>query len=66
MVGFIHPATTLQIQLIFWESNLYDAVSKKLIYSVQTKSFNPENSEKLAHEYGHLIINDMLKKEVLK
>ena len=49
----------------FWESNLYDASTKKLIYSVQTKSFNPDNSASLAHEYGQLIINDMIKQGVI-
>jgi hypothetical protein len=50
----------------FWESNLYDASSRKLVYSVQTKSFNPKNSEALAHEYGQLIISDMIQQKVLK
>lgn len=49
----------------FWESNLYDAASKKLIYSVQTKSFNPDNSQMLAHEYGQLIINNMVQQGVI-
>jgi len=50
----------------FWESNLYDASSKRLVYSVQTKSFNPANSQALAHEYGLLIIHNMLKQGVIK
>ena len=49
----------------FWESNLYDMSNQKLIYSVQTESFDPASSESLGHEYGHLIINDMLKKNVV-
>ncbi|QEC69132.1 hypothetical protein FRZ67_18100 [Panacibacter ginsenosidivorans] len=49
----------------FWESNLYDATSKQLIYSVQTKSFNPDNSASLAHEYGRLIISNMIKETVI-
>ena len=50
----------------FWESNFYDLESKDLIYSVQTKSFNPESTETLAHEYGKVICNDMLEKGLLK
>ena len=49
----------------FWESNLYDASSKKLVYSVQTKSFNPDNSQALAHEYGELIIHNMVQQRVI-
>lgn len=49
----------------FWESNLFDVASKELIYSVQTESFDPSSSEILAHEYGKLIVKDMVKKQVL-
>jgi len=43
----------------FWESNLYDLNTKELIYSVQTKSFNPTNWSTLAHEYGKIIFEDL-------
>lgn len=49
----------------FWESNLYDVNSKELLYTAQTQSFDPPSSENLAHEYGKLIVNDMVKKNVL-
>ena len=49
----------------FWESNLYDVSSGELVYSVQTKSFNPDNSTALAHAYGQLIIHDMIKNGVV-
>lgn len=50
----------------FWESNLYELPSQKLLYSVQTKSFDPNNTEKLSHEYGELIIDDMIGKGLVK
>ncbi len=49
----------------FWESNLFDVASKELIYSIQTESFDPGSSESLAHEYGKLIVKDMVKSHVL-
>jgi hypothetical protein len=49
----------------FWESNLYDMSTQKLIYSVQTQSFDPANSESLAHEYGQMIIKNMVQQNVL-
>ena len=50
----------------FWESNLYDMTSdQQLIYSVQTQSFDPANSETLGHEYGQLIVKNMVKSNVL-
>ncbi|MBL7747979.1 MAG: hypothetical protein JNM19_11155 [Chitinophagaceae bacterium] len=50
----------------FWESNLYDMVTQKLVYSVQTQSFDPANTESLGHEYGQLIMQDMVKNNVIK
>ncbi|MFZ9661869.1 MAG: hypothetical protein ACO29O_08325 [Chitinophagaceae bacterium] len=50
----------------FWESNLYDMNSQKLVYSVQSESFDPATSEALGHEYGQMIINDMVNKGILK
>jgi hypothetical protein len=45
----------------FWESNLYEMNSQKLIYSVQTQSFDPANSEIMGHEYGKMIVKRMLR-----
>ena len=50
----------------FWESNLYDMNSQKLVYSVQTQSFDHANSNALGHEYGRLIVKNMVKQNVLK
>lgn len=49
----------------FWESNFYEMNTKELLYTVQTQSFNPPSLESLAHEYGKLIVNDMVKKNLL-
>ncbi len=50
----------------FWESNLYDMSNQKLVYSVQTESFDPSNSESLGHEYGQLIVKNMVSQSVLR
>ncbi len=50
----------------FWESNVYDMSTQKLVYSVQTQSFDPANSESMAHEYGKLIVKSMVKENVLQ
>jgi len=49
----------------FWESNLYDMSTQKLVYSVQTRSFDPASSESLGHEYGRMIVKNMLKENIL-
>jgi hypothetical protein len=50
----------------FWESNFYDMSTQKLVYSVQTQSFDPATSESLGHEYGEMILQDMVKNNVVK
>ena len=49
----------------FWESNLYDLKTKKLLYSVQTESFDSDAASRLAHQYGKKIISDLEKQGVL-
>ena len=49
----------------FWESNVYDVNTKALVYSVQTETFDPATAEKLGHEYGKLIVKEMVKNKVL-
>jgi len=49
----------------FWESNLYDIPSNKLLFSVQTQSFAPGSTEQLAHQYGQKIVRSMMKNNVL-
>lgn len=50
----------------FWESNLYDLDKGKLLYSVQTQSFNPSSKESMAHEYGKMILQSMVNGKVLE
>lgn len=50
----------------FWESNFYDLTENKLLFSVQTQSFDPSSVSDLAHEYGQKIIQSMTKTGVLQ
>ncbi|MDP4285201.1 MAG: hypothetical protein Q8891_12310 [Bacteroidota bacterium] len=50
----------------FWESNLYDMSTQRLVYSVQTQSFDASNSASMAHEYGKLILKNMVKEKILQ
>lgn len=49
----------------FWESNLYDLGSNQLMYSAQSQTFDPMSFETLGHQYGKMIVNDMVKKNIL-
>ena len=50
----------------FWESNFYDLSANKLLYSIQTQSFEPSSADALAHEYGKEIIQEMVKDQILQ
>lgn len=50
----------------FWEGKLYNLKAKELVYSSRTESFNPASAERLGHEYGKQIVNNMVKKGVLE
>jgi len=49
----------------FWESNFYDLESDQLLYSAQSQSFEAASTQTLAHEYGQLIVKDMVKNKIL-
>jgi hypothetical protein len=49
----------------FWECNLYDLQTNRIVYSVQTRSFDPSSAYVAAHEYGRLISNDLTEKGLL-
>lgn len=50
----------------YWETNFYDITTKKLLYSVQIQSFSLSTSEITdPHQYGKLIVIDMINKKVL-
>jgi len=50
----------------FWESNFYNlSDGQELLYSVQSQSFEPGSAKSLAHEYGQMIIKDIVKNNVL-
>jgi len=49
----------------FWESNFYDLERQQLIYSVRTESFDPISAAALGHEYGQMIVNNMVMNKVL-
>jgi hypothetical protein len=49
----------------YWETNLYRATNQELLYSVSTESFDPGSADKLAEQYGEVIVRDMLRKHVI-
>jgi hypothetical protein len=50
----------------YWESNFYDMANQKLMYSVQTQTFAPNDAESMGHEYGKMIVKNMVNQDLLK
>lgn len=51
----------------FWETNLYSIdKNTELIYSAQSRSFDPQSTSDLTSGYGQMIVKDMLKKKVVR
>lgn len=48
-----------------WESNLYDLKGEQLLYSVQTESFDPPTTERMAVLFAQQIVKDMNKQQLL-
>jgi len=49
----------------FLESNFYDTNTGDLIYSVQSKAFDPSSSTSLSNDYANMVIKDMKKNGVI-
>ncbi|MCG2616309.1 hypothetical protein LZZ85_18565 [Terrimonas sp. NA20] len=49
----------------FWETNLYDLSDHGQVYSAQTRSFDPTTVNAMAHQFGLLVVKDMMRKDVL-
>ena len=50
----------------FWESNFYNLDTKELLYSAQSQSFDPQSAATMGHEYGLMIVKNMVKNNVLQ
>jgi hypothetical protein len=49
----------------FWESNLYDVSSKKLLYSVQSETFNPSSAADMGKAYSRIVVKNMTKEGIV-
>ncbi|NSL89400.1 hypothetical protein [Chitinophaga solisilvae] len=48
-----------------WEGNLYDISSGQLLYSVQSRSFDPPSTERMAVLFAQQVVKDMGKQQIL-
>lgn len=48
-----------------WESNLYDLQTGQMLYSVQSKSYDPPTTERMAVLYAQQVVKDMGRQQIL-
>jgi hypothetical protein len=48
-----------------WETILFDLQTLSPVYSVQTKTFDPDSLREMGHEHGKLIVLKMLKDKII-
>ncbi|WP_148233520.1 hypothetical protein [Pseudopedobacter saltans] len=48
------------------EGNFYYLAEDKLEYSAQTRSFDPSSAQKLALEFSNIVVEDMIKKQIIQ
>lgn len=48
-----------------WENNFYDIDSRELLYSARSRSFDVASKNTLAHTYGQLMVESLVKKNIL-
>ncbi|WP_143306416.1 hypothetical protein [Chitinophaga vietnamensis] len=60
------PSYDLDHTTYYWESNLYDMLNGKLVYSVQTASLDINSARQFSHRYGKAIVQRMKKAKVLE
>lgn len=49
-----------------WENNFYDLTSQHMIYSARSRSFDFTSKNSLAHSYGMLLVQNLVKKNILQ
>lgn len=57
------PGYYIEEKTYFMETNLYDATSEKLVWSAQSRSYNPSDLERFSEEFAELMVQE-LQKEV--
>ena len=60
------PGYYTENKVYYVESNLYDTESDELIWSAQSKTYNPSSSEDFVKDYTHALIDKLIEDGVMK
>ena len=59
------PGYYVEDSRYFWECSFYDTKTGRLLYSAISESFDTGSIETLAHQYGSLMVSDMVKEKII-
>lgn len=62
----LEPGYYIKTTNYYWEGNFFEVNTDKLVYAAQTKTFDPVNTDELAHDNGLKFIGDLLRKKIIK
>ena len=60
------PGYYVNEKIYFLETNVYDAKTEKLIWSAQSKTYDPKDIETFAAEYSRSLIKELIKDGIIK
>jgi hypothetical protein len=60
------PGYYTQDEIYFIETNLYDVETEKLVWSVQSKTYNPSGINQFAQDFTRTITKQLIKSSVIK
>jgi len=65
--GYLYdPGYYVQENVYFIEGNLYDMKTEKLVWNVQSKSYEPANLQEFGQAYAELVIKQLVKEGLLE
>lgn len=60
-----NPGYYVEDKVYFLETNLYDAKTEKLVWSSQSRSYNPSDAESFSEEFAQVTIEQMREENVI-
>ena len=59
------PGYYTQDEVFFIETNLYDVESEKLVWSVQSKTYNPSGIQQFSEDFTRSITRQLIKSKII-
>ena len=64
--SFYSPGYYVQDKIYYMESNLYDAATEQVVWSAQSRTYNPSDVENFSKEFSRVIVSKLKEDGMLK